>query len=176
MKTWCASFCLLMSLSATTVLPMSVERLTQASTDVVVARAEESWTEWNPTHTLLHTITRFRISDLMKGKAQSTILVRQMGGRADGIEQKVSGVRGWRQGEEAVLFLRPSHERVGAYAVTGLMQGNFRVVREGKQAYVSNGVSGIRAVKGSKAQSFSRITLQELQQRVRAASSEAQRR
>jgi hypothetical protein len=94
-----------------------------------------------------------------------------MGGRAEGIEQKVAGVRGWQQGEEAVLFLRPSKERSGAYAVTGLVQGDFRVVRESGQAFVSNGVSGVEAAKSSGRAHFTglRMSLQELETRVRAA-------
>ncbi len=156
---------------ATTVVPMSIERLTEASTDVVLAQAEDSWTEWNAAHTLLHTITRFHVARPIKGHTTTTVLVRQLGGRADGIEQKVAGIRNWRAGEEAVLFLRPSKEQSGAYAVTGLMQGNFRVLREGKQMFVSNGVAGVETARMSGTSHFTgeRILLRELESRVRAA-------
>jgi hypothetical protein len=156
---------------ATTVVPMSIERLTQASTDVVLARAEDAWTEWNAAHTLLHTITRFRVARSIKGHATSTMLVRQLGGRAEGIEQKVAGVRSWRPGEEAVLFLRPSKEQSGAYAVTGLMQGNFRVLREGSQTFVSNGVAGVETARNTGRAHFTgeRMLLLDLESRVRAA-------
>jgi hypothetical protein len=162
---------------ATTVVPMSIERLTEASTDVVLARAEDSWTEWNPAHTLLHTITRFRVARSLKGQATSTMLVRQLGGRAEGIEQKVAGVRSWRAGEEAVLFLRPSKEQSSAYAVTGLIQGNFRVLREGSQTFVSNGVAGVETARKNGRARFTgeRMRLSELESRVRAAAQRSDR-
>jgi hypothetical protein len=168
MKRLAACLLLCAVTTATTVVPMTIERLTEASTDVVLARAEDSWTEWNAAHTLLHTVTRFHVDRALKGNKSQNVLVRQMGGRADGIEQKVSGVRSWRQGDEAVLFLRPSAEQVGSYAVTGLFQGNFRVIHEGRQIFVSNGVSGVDEGTGRHF-TGSRIALRELESRVRAA-------
>jgi hypothetical protein len=157
--------------NGTTVRPMSVEKLTERSSDVVLARAEDSWAEWNPKRTMLHTVTRFRVAKAIKGQGAQTFLVRQMGGRADGIVQKVSGVRSWRQGDEAVLFLRPSKEQPGTYVVTGLMQGDFRVQRESGEARVSNGVPEVEVVgAASKAGEFrgQQLTLRELERRVRA--------
>jgi hypothetical protein len=157
---------------ATTVKPMSIERLTRASSDIVLAHAEAQWTEWNAKRTMLHTYTRFRVGRALKGGKSATLVVRQMGGRADGIEQKVSGVRTWRVGEEAVLFLRPSKEQPGTHVVTGLMQGDFRIQRERGEAYVNNGVAGVEIVAEGKTQPYqgARLTLGELERRVRAVS------
>jgi hypothetical protein len=163
------------ALSATTVVPMSVERLTRASTDVVVAEAEDSWPEWNADQTLISTITRFRVQSAWKGNAaaEQTVLVRRMGGRMGNIEQKVAGVRSWRSGERAVLFLRPSRERDGAYAVTGLMQGDFRVQKVGAVLVVDNGVRGVEAFEpaSGKLESYGgrRMTLSQLEAEVKRA-------
>jgi hypothetical protein len=131
-------------LAATTITPMSVERLTQASTHVVMGQAAESWSQWNPEHTQIFTYTRFRVTKSLKGSASNTVVVKQMGGRAGGYEQKVAGVRELQSGERAVLFMHPSQSADGTLVVTGLMQGNFRVMESAKgQATVSNGVIGV---------------------------------
>ncbi len=113
--------------SATTVIPMSLEDITRASTTVVEARALNSHTAWNAEHTLIYTYTRFRVKRALKGQAAEVVTVKQMGGHADGYAQHVSGVRYWADGEEVVLFLHPSEKNDGTLVVTGLMQGNFAV-------------------------------------------------
>lgn len=126
---------------ATTVIPMDVEKLASLSTHVVEARAIESTSQWNTEHTLIFTYTRFEVTRTLKGQSPATLMVRQLGGTVDGVSQKVAGVRQWRLGEEAMLFLRPSSIPDGAMVVTGLMQGNFVMRRTPEGAtYVSNGM------------------------------------
>jgi hypothetical protein len=130
--------------SATTVVPMSVERLTHASTHVMLAQAEESQTQWNADHTLIFTLTKFRVLQSLKGQSGNEVVVKQMGGRSGAYEQKVSGVKHWQNGDQAMLFLHPSQAGDGTLVVTGLMQGNFRVVPgQGGEPMVSNGVMGV---------------------------------
>jgi hypothetical protein len=77
-----------------------------------------------------------------------------------------------------VLFLHPSQESAGAHVVTGLMQGDFRVVHERGETYVSNGVSGVEEVSGDgEKRSFTgtRLTLRDLERRVRAVPREGAR-
>src|SRR5947209_3091754 len=132
---------------------MSVEDLTRASTNVVVAQAVESRTEWNADKTMIFTITTFQVSESLKGQVPRTIAVRQMGGRVPHYEQKVAGVRHWQAGDQAVLFLHPSVAGDGTMAVTALMQGDFRVVQAADQpgkSSVSNGITGVHAYDPSK--------------------------
>ena len=129
------------TLWATTVIPMSVEKLAAGSTHIVEARAVKSSSQWNADHTLIFTYTEFTVTRTLKGQLPATILVRQLGGTVEGITQKVAGVRHWRPGEEAVLFLQPSSIPDGAMVVTGLMQGNFLMRRTASGVtYVSNGM------------------------------------
>jgi hypothetical protein len=130
---------------ATTVVPMSVERLTHASTHVLFAQAVESSTQWNADHTLIFTLTKFRVTRTLKGQAAKEVIVKQMGGRAGAYEQKVAGVRHWQDGEQAVLFVHPSQAGDGTLVVTGLMQGNFRVTSSSaaQEPLVTNGVMGV---------------------------------
>ena len=137
------SFLCMGLLSATTIIPVSVERLTTESSHVVEARALSSWSQWNPQHSLIFTFTKFEVSRTLKGQAPSTIVVKQIGGSAEGYTQKVAGVRHWRGGDQAVLFLHPSPSGDGTLEVTGLMQGDFRMHAAPSGTTVSNGVAGV---------------------------------
>jgi hypothetical protein len=158
--------------SATTVIPMTVEQMTHAANYVVEGQALRTWTQWNPEHTIIFTLAEFRVSRALKGAPPSRIVVRQMGGRADGLVQKVAGVRLMSAGEQAVLFVRPSVANDGSFAVVGLMQGNFRMKQvAGGETYVSNDVSGISAATRSGIATYtgSPMTLRQLEARVRKA-------
>jgi hypothetical protein len=161
-------------LCATSVIPMSVEQMATAATHVVRAQAISSRAQWNAEHTQIFTFTRFQSLEALKGATGAEFVVRQMGGRVGNIEQKVSGVRRWQGGEEAVLFLRPSEVGGGVFAVVGLFQGNFAVTRAaGAEATVSNGVVDAMqydpATRTSQQFRSARISLSELRQRVALA-------
>lgn len=167
---------LAIGLRATTVIPMSVEQLTRASTHVVEATAIDSTAQWNPDHTLIFTYTRFNVSQSLKGQLPQTIVVRQLGGTVDGITQRVSGVRHWLPGQQAVLFLKPSSTGDRAMVVTGLMQGNFLVKRSANgETSVTNGMPEVRehrAASGEVAGSGGSVMrLDELEARIRKAES-----
>jgi len=175
MKAFIALFLIAATLHATTVIPMSVERLTEASSRVVMAQAQDSWTELSADKKLIYTVTRFAVQKSYKGQPAETVLVRSMGGRMGNIEQKVSGVRSWRSGERAVLFLRESVVNDGTLAVTGIMQGDFRFVRDiatGEQ-YVSNGVPDVESfdaqTRKTSVYTGSKLPLRELERRVMQA-------
>ena len=129
------------ALSATTVIPMDVEQLTQHSTHIVEARALESVSQWNAEHTLIFTYTKFQTLRTLKGELPNIFMVRQLGGTVGDTTQKVAGIRHWRVGDESVLFLQPGSLPDGALVVTGLMQGNYLIRRTAQgQALVSNGM------------------------------------
>jgi hypothetical protein len=158
--------------NATTVVPMSVERLTHASTDVVRAQAVESWSSWNAPHSQIFTYTRFSSLRRLKGTVGQTFVVKQMGGSAGGYTQHVAGVRYFQPGEEAVLFLHASEAR-DAMVVTGVMQGNFHVTRRLQgEPVVSNGVPGVQTFDAHTSRfgtyTGRRIPLAELESRVQA--------
>lgn len=174
--------CILLSLllvagaAATTVVPMTVEDLTRQSQLVVRAEAVTSWSEWNAEQTIIYTYTRFRVRSAWKGEADREIVVRQMGGVADGFQQKVAGVRSWERGEQTVLFLRKASRgeaRQQVHLVTGLMQGDFRVHAVEGRLVASNGAPDAHSfdpqTRTLKTYKGARLTLHELEQRVRKA-------
>jgi uncharacterized protein (UPF0333 family) len=166
--------CFAATLMATTIIPMSLEKLTTASTDVVEARAIDVRSAWDADRTMIYTYTRFEVRRTLKGTAPNVITVKQMGGHADGYTQKVSGVTHWKPGDEAVLFLQPSTMNDGTLIVTGLMQGNFQVMRQPSGAVmVSNGVPDVSAVEQRSSTPLeyrgAKMSIQNLEERVRKA-------
>ena len=168
----CATFSCL--LSATTVLPVSVEQLTRNSSHVVEAVAADSWARWDSQHRFIYTYTPFRVTASLKGNPPADLVVKQLGGSAEGYTQKVAGVRGWQTGEKAVLFLRPSVQNDGSFEITALIQGNFRVRPSSTgETLVSNGVQGLASYQSSSGgvTTFrgSGMRLEDLESRVRQA-------
>ena len=162
--------------SATTVKPMSIEDLTSAASAIVEGQATESWSAWNAQHTLIYTFTRVRVSKTLKGKAQETILLKQLGGNAAGYTQKVAGVHPMVQGDESVLFLRSSAAHDGTMVIVGLMQGNFRIEHEAKSGsiIVNNGVSDVHQSSSTAITEYrgAKLTLRQLEARVRKATND----
>jgi hypothetical protein len=157
--------------AATTIIPMSVEKLTQSSSHVLEGAAITTWSQWNAQHNLIYTYTKFQVSSAWKGQAPSVVVVKQPGGTVGTTKEKVYGVRYLRAGEHSVLFLRPSDERDGTLIITGLVQGNFRVrISPAGQEMVSNGVPEVSSysVANGEISSFggNRMRLDELKTRV----------
>ncbi len=166
--------CFALSALATTVIPLSIERLTDESTNVSLARAVASNSRWDASRTRIYTYTRFQVVRQMKGALPATFTVKALGGHADGYTMKVAGVRSWQPGEDAVLFLHGSPDADGTYVVTALMQGDFRLQRQPSgEVFVSNGVREAKQLStDGSVQEFqgARLTLKELESRVKKES------
>jgi hypothetical protein len=132
--------------TATTLIPMSVEELTRAADTVVEATATNSWSQWNPQHTMIVTYTRFTVLKTLKGAPPAEILVKQPGGMVGSDGTKVPGVRHFLVGETALLFLEPSRNNDGTQLVVGLVQGNFRVYKARSGVMAANGMPGVSAL------------------------------
>ena len=167
---------------ATTVVPMSVEKLTEISSHVVEAHATKSWSAWNAQHTMISTYTEFAVDHWLKGSGENAITVKQPGGSAEGYTQQVAGVHPWSAGESAVLFLQRSPSNDNTFTVSGLMQGNFRVRHLASGAAVAdNGVPASTTQAAEDVQSFNpadkslapysgnRMDINELKLRIRSA-------
>ena len=157
--------------AATTIVPMSVEDLTHSAGRIVQGHAIKSWSQWNPEHTLIYTYTRFAVTSTLKGRAQKEIVVKQLGGRAGGYTQKISGVRQLQNGEQAVLFLRPSVANDDSMVVVGLMQGHYRIYQGASgEAMASNGVPQLQSMaRESDGPRGSDMSVGQLEQRIRRA-------
>lgn len=161
---------------ATTIRPMSVDRLTKLSSTIVEAHATQTWSEWNPEHTQIYTYTRLTVTRNFKGPQADSVLVKQIGGTVGQIKEVVYGVRHFRAGDDAFLFLEPSAENDGTMRVVGLMQGNFLIYRLASgELKASNGVPNVtvRSDNGQLAPyTGSQISVNELETRVTKAVSQ----
>jgi hypothetical protein len=160
--------------SSTTIEPRSVEELTHDSSDIIIGTASTPRSVWNAAHTMIYTVTNVRIEQALKGERSGWIPVTQMGGRLDGIQTKVAGVRQFQAGERAALFLRPSSDMPGTFVITGLMQGRFTVTTSSSgKPMVSNGVAGVTSYDRTTGElrefSGAPMTLDQLESRVKRA-------
>jgi hypothetical protein len=164
-------FIFVASLSATTVIPMSIDQLNAASTHVLLGRAVESWSTWDAEHRHIYTYTKFTVSEVLKGPAAQAVILKQMGGHAEGYQQKVAGIRYFAPGEQAVVFAHASEANDNTLVITGLMQGNFRLTHVNGLTMASNGITGVESFDEQQHTvthyTGTRIPLLELERRVR---------
>jgi len=116
---------------ATTVRPVSLAELVQASRHVLVGVPVESYSQWEKLADARRIVTYSRIvtrDELDGSKPESELLVRTLGGRVGDVAQLVHGEARLRQGEPHALFLYKNRD--GALTVTAMAQGEFPVVRD----------------------------------------------
>ena len=172
----CLMMFVALAVSATTVKPLTIEELTASAVLVVEGQATETWSTWNTQHSLIYTFTRIHVTKTLKGTSADTVLVKQVGGTANGYTQRVAGVNPMRPGDVSVLFLRPSAAKDGTMVVVGLMQGNFRIEREANtgSTVVNNGVSDVHqtTTQGVTQYRGAKMTLRQLEALVQKAANE----
>ena len=115
------------SAQATTLIRLSLEQLSQASSEVVRGRAVSQETRWNNSHTQIVTLTTVEVEQTLKGSPQATLVIEQPGGSLGNLRVRVPGTVGFRHGASYFLFLEPAPS--GSYHVTGMAQGAYRIYR-----------------------------------------------
>ncbi len=114
---------------ASTTVPMSLDQLTQASSDIVQAYVQSQVSEWNATHTLIVTVTTLAVSRVFKGNASSMVEIDQVGGTVGNRRMFVPGDITFQPQQAYILFLEPvpasSH-----YQVVGMTQGAYPVYQD----------------------------------------------
>jgi hypothetical protein len=137
MKRWVISACALLSAyaSATTMVALDVDALSQTADAVVRGKVVSVTARWTSDHTRIITDTVLEVSEAWKGAPKRLITVMQPGGEVGEVGQKVEGIATFQVAEEVVLFLETRGER---FTVTGMAQGRFRVERssDGLATYV----------------------------------------
>lgn len=95
---------------ATVVVPLSLEEQVIQSDLVVRARVGTSRSAFVPERGAILTWTELEVTDVLKGQAPSTLVLRQMGGTADGQTMYVPGDAHLVTGDDVVLVLRHDPE------------------------------------------------------------------
>lgn len=114
---------------ATTLVQMSLEQLSEASTAIVRGRVVNQETLWNESHTEIMTYTTLAIESVLKGQPSSTVVVEQLGGTIGHYAEHVSGTVHFRADVSYVLFLEPAGN-TGRYLVVGMSEGAYRIYQD----------------------------------------------
>ncbi|RDV38905.1 hypothetical protein DV096_08925 [Bradymonadaceae bacterium TMQ3] len=111
--------------TAATLPRMDLEELVVRSDAVVVAQVETITTELDARGRVVSTIT-LTVRETLKGPAQRTVAIRQLGGYHGDVGTRVPGMPVFQIADRGVLFLSGNVAQHPA-SVTGLAQGFFRV-------------------------------------------------
>lgn len=127
---------------ATSLIPQTLEQLSQKAEIIFYARATKNTTAFDKTSSQVVTYTDFEIIENVKGKAVTTYQIKQIGGQLEGSPYKlvIHGVPEFTVGNEYVLFL-PQVSKLGFASPLGLSQGTYEVYTKAQQQMVSR--SGI---------------------------------
>jgi hypothetical protein len=119
---------------ATTLVRMSLSQLVQASSTIVQGQVVARTTRLNASHTRIYTDTTVRLEKSLKGQPPSTITIEQLGGTIGNIHVHVPGTAFLRPETQYVFFLEPVAGSSTRYHMVGMLQGAFRVYKEGGSA------------------------------------------
>lgn len=112
-------------LSATTVIPVSLDRLTANVDTIVAGVVQETHAYWDEGR--IYTDVVLETMEFLKhptAERPDTLVVRTLGGQVGDLRMEVHGTPGLTVGEEVVLFLKKSDT---AYTIYGLYYGLCRI-------------------------------------------------
>ncbi len=96
-----------------------------AHTAPVIVRGQVGQREarWDDARRSIFTYSEIQVTEVIKGRASSTLLVRQPGGVVGEIGARVEGVAAFREGEQVVLFLEAAPDEPSVFGVWSLAAG-----------------------------------------------------
>jgi hypothetical protein len=116
--------------TATSVQKFSLQDLTKKSSAIVMAKVEDSYSRWENKE--IYTYYTLHVLEPVKGmKGETSLTLRQLGGRVDNIESIVPGMPKFRTGEEVVVFLTKK-DAAGYPWVMGLEQGKYTITSDAR--------------------------------------------
>lgn len=113
---------------ATTLVRLSLEQLSLASSLVARGRVVDQHSQWTPGQRRIVTITHVAVRRTLKGRAAGRLTIEQPGGSVDGVRSRVAGTVSFEPGAEYILFLEPAPSNPAHFLVVGMAQGAFPVV------------------------------------------------
>lgn len=133
MKTRAACLALILGLagatlaSATTLVRMSLDQLTQAASNVVQGHVVSQTSQWNATHTQIITLTTIAVDSNVKGNTPATVVVRQLGGTVGHYRVYVPDTVHFYTQSKYMLFLEHAPSNATQYRLVGMMEGAYRI-------------------------------------------------
>ncbi len=112
---------------ATTLVRLSLEQLSQASSDIVRGHVVSQESQWNPAHNQIVTLTTIAVDQAVKGQPPASLVIEQLGGTVGNIRSRVPGTVQFQPQGDYLLFLEPAAANSSHYLVVGMMQGAYRI-------------------------------------------------
>src|SRR6266566_6849186 len=122
---WCA-----IPARPTTLVRLSLEQLTEASTAVVRGHVVSQESHWNPAHTHIFTTTTVAVDQALKGNVEPEVVIEQLGGKLGNRREYVAGTVHFFPQASYWLFLEPAAAGAGRYMVVGMAQGAYRIYQD----------------------------------------------
>ena len=114
--------------NATTMIPLSIQQLVDASDEVVKGTVTEVWTEPDSKTGLVWTYAQIEVSKSLKGNPGSIVIIEQPGGTWGPKSASVEGVARFSVGEEGYFFVE--HLASGHNVSVGMSQGKFNIIMD----------------------------------------------
>jgi hypothetical protein len=111
-----------------TVVPLTLEAMGRAASDVFVGTVESSEAVWNAGHTRIETRVRVRVEAVVKGRGAPVRTVVVPGGIVGEIGMRTPGAPTFQVGERVLLLAEPKRE--AELRPLGLFQGVLSVRRD----------------------------------------------
>lgn len=126
--------------SATSLLPVSPQRMAAAAERIFHGRVIDNTVELDPVSGRVATFTTFRVLETIKGDIGETHRIKQIGGHLPGsrVRLVIHGVPQFETGAEYVVFM-PAPSSLGFASPIGLSQGKFDIQRLNGEAVILNG-------------------------------------
>lgn len=122
---------------ASVVLHETIEEMAQRVPLIVRATAVRSVAGYDDSRKRIWTWTELQVTDVIKGHASATLLVKQPGGDVEGVGQTVSGTAQFQTGEDCIVFLEPAPDEKTVYRVSSLAAGKVQLTTwQGQHAAV----------------------------------------
>lgn len=115
------------SAHATVVRGASVEELATTSALIVRGTVVAQQARWDEGRRRIDTFTEVRTTEVLRGDAGASILVRQPGGVVGDIGAHVAGAAKFAIGDEVVLFLETPPDDATVFIVRGLALGSVKL-------------------------------------------------
>lgn len=112
--------------TATSILPVNLKTLTDKSELIVQGKITKSRAYRDPASNMIYTEVTIKPIDAIKGKSAAPIILRFMGGIADGEALVVEGMTYPKLNEEGIYFIE-STSRSQVNPITGWSQGHYLI-------------------------------------------------
>ncbi len=113
---------------AASVVPLTLEEMGRAASDVFVATVESSEAGWDEAHRLIETKVRLRVERAVKGRAGRRVTLVVPGGVVGNVGMRAPGAPAYRTGERVLVLAEPG--RPGELRTVGFYQGKLPIRRD----------------------------------------------